>query len=298
MPERTPQQLSEPKFLAPFSSCSSCIDTLDDLDWVAASTYAIGPWALGVRSSSTEMDDAIRSVLRAHLIDVEAPANFSALMAGDSRPDGQVQAFNFLYRSSDSLVRTRAPGRLMRALLNYLADFAEPVSSMLRLSATGFVADGRAIITPDTIRFEMAGIESRINASGIQVIDAPVLHLDPESNCIVVPEPALTVDADALAAFERRHPPSGREPGAVPAGRYPIAAWAFTTGAGATEPLSPAQAVAAAAGHVVSADAFGAQEVLEAMARVVAHTPVFPVAWADPAELAHALDRLASGSGS
>ncbi len=298
MPERTPQQLSEPKFLAPFSSCSSCIDTLDDLDWVAASTYEVGPWALGVRSSSAEMDDAIRRVLRAHLIDVEAPANFSALMADGSGVDGPVQAFNFLYRSSDSLVRTRAPGRVMRALLNYLADFAEPASSMLRLSATGFVVGDRAIIAPDTIRFEMAGIESRVNAAGLQVIDAPVLHLDPESGCVVVPEPALTVDAEALAEFERRHPAAGREPGAVPAGRYPIAAWAFTTGAGGTDSLGRAQAVAAAAGQVVSADAFGAQQILDVMAGVVARTPVFPIAWADPAELARALVGVANGSGS
>src|SRR5260221_13471486 len=103
-------EVAEPRFLEPFSTCSSCIETLDDLDWVASSTFRVGEWALGVRSSSLATDAALRRVLAAHLLDVEAPPNFSALMADEPGPGGQARAFNFLYRSNDPLVRTRAPG--------------------------------------------------------------------------------------------------------------------------------------------------------------------------------------------
>jgi hypothetical protein len=294
MPERAPKQLAEPKFLEPFSTCRSCIESLDDLDWVASSTFHVGEWALGVRSSSVETDAAVRAVLAAHLVDIEAPPNFSALMADASGADGHVRAFNFLYRSSDPLVRTRAPGRVLRTLLHYLSDFAEPESSTIRLAATGFVVGDRAIVAPDGIRFEMANVETRLDRAGLQVIDAPVLHLEPESGCIVVPEPALTVDRTALADFERRYPPTGREREPVRPGRYPIAVWAFTTEKEQAEAVSGAQAVAAAAQQVVNADGLGAQHVLDTMAAVVERTAVSGMCWQDPAELAGQLCALAA----
>ena len=291
-----PKQLVEPRFLEPFSTCSSCIETLDDLDWVASSTFQVGEWALGVRSSSLDTDAALRRVLAAHLLDVEAPPNFSVLMAGEPGPGGQGsqgRAFNFLYRSSDPLVRTRAPGRVVRALLRYLSDFAAADTSLLRIAATGFVADGRAIVAPDGIRFDMANVETRLNHAGIQVIDAPVLHLDPVTGDIVVPEPALTVDLDALAEYERRNPPARHELEPVGAGRYLIAAWAFSTPKEQAGSLRAAQSVAAAARQVVDADQFGAQRVLDMMAGVIEHTPTAGLWWDDPAELATQLGALA-----
>jgi hypothetical protein len=291
MPEAP--KLLEPKILEPFSTCSSCIESLDDLDWVAATTFRVGEWALGVRSSNVETDAALRRVLAAHVVDTEAPPNFSALMADDSDRHRHVRAFNLLYRASDPLVRTRAPGRVLRTLLQHLSDFATTDSATVRLAATGFVAGGRAVVAPHGIGSEMAHIETRLNAAGVRVIDALVLHLDPASGELVVPEPALTIDHDALADYERANPAPRREPESVRAGRYPIAVWAFTVGPEQDTTLRPAQAVAAAAQQVVNADGFGAQQVLDVMASAIDNTRVAGMAWDDPADLANQLLALA-----
>jgi hypothetical protein len=39
MSETQSPKVWEPQLLEPHSSCSSCIDTLDDLDWVTSSTF-------------------------------------------------------------------------------------------------------------------------------------------------------------------------------------------------------------------------------------------------------------------
>src|SRR5580704_11051642 len=106
----------ETRFLEPVSGCHSCLDALDDLGWPAASTFRVGAWALGVRSSNTETDDLLRRVLASHVVDIDAPANFSALMADDG-----ARTFHFLYRASDALVRTRVAGRVVRTLIAHLS---------------------------------------------------------------------------------------------------------------------------------------------------------------------------------
>ncbi|HEX4490197.1 MAG TPA: hypothetical protein VH914_03240 [Acidimicrobiia bacterium] len=275
------------------STCSSCIESLDDMEWEAASTFLVGEWALGVRSSTAELDADLRRILAAHVIDLDAPANFSALVSrGDD--DEQVHGFHFLYRASDTLVRTRTPRRIVRTLLHHLSDFAEPAATttLPRLAAVGLVANGRAVIAPERIRAELPNVESRLNDAGVAIVDVPVLHLDPDDACLVVPEPALTIDRDALADFERRHPPAPRELEPVAPGRYPLAAWAFTTEEHAAGPLGVAPAVAAGAQEVVNAAAVGAQAVLDGVAAVFSRVPAFGISWANPAALGRRLVEL------
>jgi hypothetical protein len=277
---QTPAPVWEPKLLEPRSACSSCIDTLDDLDWVASSTFRVGQWALGVRSSSVETDAALQRVLRAHLVDVDAPANFSLLMADDD-----TRTFNFLYRASDALVRTRAPGRLLRTLVSHLSEFVERSSAVARLSVTGLLVGGRVIVAPDALRDEIANIETRLNVAGIRVIDAPILELERGTGHVIVPEPALSLDTDALADYERDHPSSGRELAPVLAGRYPIAAWALTTSENRLGPIGAAQGVAAAAQQVVNADRLGAQQALDVVADALTTVPIAGIWWRESAEL-------------
>src|SRR5258705_10981122 len=103
--------MSEPKVLElAESACSPCVESLDDLDWVATSTFHVGPWAVGVRSTSAATDAALRRILATHLLDADAPPYFSALVSDEGPDNGNARSFNFLYRSDDTLVRTRAPG--------------------------------------------------------------------------------------------------------------------------------------------------------------------------------------------
>ena len=123
--------MAETRFFEPASECNSCLDALDDLRWVAASTFRVGAWALGVRSSNGAIDDLLRRVLAAHVLDIDAPANFSALMADD-----RARSFHFLYRASDALVRTRVAGRVVRTLISHLSTFVDSPRSAIRLDAT------------------------------------------------------------------------------------------------------------------------------------------------------------------
>ncbi len=282
--------MAETRFIEPRTECGSCLASLDRMDWAASSTFGVGDWALGVRSSDIEIDHVLRKVLAAHVLDVDAPANFSALMA-DNRP----RDFHFLYRASDALVRTRVAGRVVRTLIAHLSAFAIPSSSVIQLDAAAVVVEGRAIVGPASLRAELGSVETRLNRAGMAVVDAPTLHLDPDSSSVIVPEPALTFDADALAEYERAQPP-GRGHDAVRPGRYPIAAWALVTGADLVGPVGRAQGVAAAAQQVVNADALGAQATLDAVARALQTVPISGLFWFDSGGLLSQLRDLASGA--
>jgi hypothetical protein len=263
---------------------------------VASSTYHIGPWALGVRSSRVEFDEALRRVLAPHLLDVEAPANFSVVLADDSAASPRTRAFNFLYRANQSVVKSRVPGRVLRALLQYLSDFAEPVSSTLRIAATGVLKDGRAIVAPPTLRWATGTLQPRLNAFGMQLIDAPVVHIEPGGSELVVPEPLLHMDANALAEFETRYPGHGHELPRVGPGRYPIVAWALVTHEQEIGPLGRAHAVAAATQNVLNADTLGPRDTLDSIARCLAKVPPYGVWWREPRELVQQLTALANGA--
>jgi hypothetical protein len=261
---------------------------------VATSTYHIGPWALGVRSSRVEFDDALRQVLAAHMLDAEAPANFSIMMADDGGVQGGARTFNVLYRASQSVVKSRVPGRVMRGLLQYMSEFAESTSATLRFAATGVVKDGRAIVAPYALRWAAGTLQPRLNAVGMQLIDGPVVHVEPSASELVVPEPVLRIDADALANFDARFPGHGREPAPVAPGRYPIAAWALVTDPESAGPMRRAHALAVAAQQVLNADERGLRGTLEAVARCLAAAPAYGVWWARPGEFVQQLNACAT----
>jgi len=283
--------MTETRFLEPRTDCGSCLAALDHMGWAASSTFRVGDWALGVRSSNVEIDDVLQRVLAAHLVAIDAPANFSALMA-----DERARTFHFLYRASDALVRTRVAGRVLRTLIAHLSSFAESSSSVIRLDATAVIVDGQAIVVPKSLRAELGSIETRLNVAGMTVVDAPTLHLEPESRSVIVPEPALTVDTRALAEYERAQQSPARELAPARPGRYPIVAWALVTGPDQVGAVGRAQGVAAAAQQVANAADLGAQQTLDAVADALRDVPVSGLWWSDSGGLVGQLRDLASGA--
>jgi hypothetical protein len=282
--------MRETRFLEPLTECGSCLAALDGMDWPASSTIGVGDWALGVRSSDAEIDALLRKVLAAHVLDIDAPANFSALMADDER-----RTVHVLYRASDARVRTRVASRVLRTLIAHLSAFADTSSAVIRLDAAAVIVDGRAIVGPASLRAELGSHETRLNRAGMTLVDAPTLHLDPDTSSVIVPEPALTVDEDALAEYEHAQPP-GREHAPVRPGRYPIAAWALATHADLIGPVGRAQGVAAVAQQVANANELGAQTTLDAVARALETVPVSGVLWMDSGGLLSQLRDLAAGA--
>ncbi len=263
--------VSEARFVAELEG--TCRDNIDHLAWVAKSTFRVGEWALGVRSASAAADRALRAVLAAHLVDLDAPANFSVVLT-DRHESGAPRPLNFLYRSSAPVVRTRRPDRVLNALLAHLSGFAAPPAArhdagLLRIDGAAFVAGGRAIVAPAMLREALEPIESGLNRAGVQVVDEPFLLIDPQAARLVVPEPHVQLDADARTRFERQFAATGREPAPLGPGRYPLLAWAFVTGPEMIGRLPAAQGIGAALRQVVNAGDLGAQASLDAMVRRV-----------------------------
>jgi hypothetical protein len=233
--------------------------------WAASSTFGVGDFWIGVRSSTDEFDARLRRVLAAHdAPDVDAPANYTCKLASGDGPRGQ-RGLHFLYRGTSSIVRTRSERRLMHALLAELSWFAAPPDpTLLSVHGIALVGANGALIAPPTLRPWLSTIERRLRAKGLRIADTPTVLVDPARSEVVVPEPALTLAADALAALD-----DGDDDEIVAPGRHPIRGWAFFTEATDDDTLPRARAVAMAAQLATNIEAFGVQESLDAIAAVI-----------------------------
>ena len=252
---------------------------------------------LGVRSSNLAVHDLLRQTLAAHLVEgVDAPANYSVLLAGDD-PESKDRAFHFVYRGFNPVVRTRDPERLVAALLGRLAGHLDHGrSEHLRLDSLALVTGDVAVLVPAEIRYVMPSLERRLNTKGLRVVDQPWTAIDVETSELVVAEPALDLAPEARARLVGAFPRPRRPEPPVPPGRYRLAGWAFGLGHAHNGPVSRAQAVALACPQVLNVAELGAQRTLDGLARAV--RGVEPVAvWADsPVGLVEPLAALAAGS--
>ena len=255
----------------------------------------MGPWDLGVRTSSGRLHGLLRSALRHHFIadeDTSAPANFSLRLGSEDGTRGAAD-FHVLYRGTAPVVRTRRVGRLVEGLLAHLSSFVEagdPTS--LELDVVALVTDGVALLAPSDLRHVLPSIERRLNAKGLRVVDRPWARIDPTTCELVVAAPQLVVDREPLhglagAGRERQQD----EP--VPPGRYPVRGWAFGAGTRPQGPISRALAVTLAGSALLNLASLGEQDALDGLVRVM--SGLQPVAvWSDrPEKLVAPLSALA-----
>ncbi len=193
-----------------------------------------------------------------------------------------MRPLNMLYRSSQTVVRTRAPGRVLHALFSYLSAHVDGAADqLLRSASLGIVVGGEAILIPRAALHSLKTVQPRLHRLGAQLVDAPYSTLDPETGSLVVPPPAIEVDHTVVDAIDRA---SDSEPPRVVPGRYPLRAWALLLGPDEIGPSSPAKAVGAAF-STVDAERVGAQATLEALAAIFQKSHGFAVWYSDPTEL-------------
>jgi hypothetical protein len=194
--------------------------------------------------------------------------------------NGRSRSFHFLYRGIRPLVRSDDPRRLVRALAAHLLGHARPESTdALEVDALALVGDGFAVLAPAELRYHLPSIERRLAAGGLRVVDEPLASIDPDRGELVVATPAAEVDWSALEDLSAAARPSTP----VPAGRFPIAGWAFGLGRDRAGPLARAHAVALSGRLTRNASALGMSKVLAGLATVMRR--IEPVAiWADKAE--------------
>lgn len=197
----------------------------------------------------------------------------------------KIEQVSLLYRSSQLVIRSRTPSRVLHGLISYLSGHLDG-SEGLRTQAVVAVSDGQAVLMPPVVRGSLKTLQPHLRRVRWQLADVPYCIIDAEAGEIVVPEPALTVDAAVLEEIESREASSKDVPRVLP-GRYPITGWACAAEAG--EPaVSRAMAVALTLPSVD--DSFlGIEGTVEALATLFSRAKAIPVSVGKPKEMVNDL---------
>jgi hypothetical protein len=249
-----------------------------------------------VRAATAGLNDVLRAAFTRHVVDgVDAPPNYSVQLGEAST---SAAGFHFLFRSSNSVVRSRDARRIVRALVTYLSshrldDIERRDPGLVRVHAVTLVAGEAAVLAPPALRQWPELIERRLNARGMRFADTPWALVDSARREVIVPEPALDVDWSALDGLDALTAGRDRPDPSVPPGRYPITGWAFRVKRDQAGTLTRAQAVMQALQMMIGSLELGVQRALDDLVTVVRGIEPAGIAWDDPAEVVAPLVALA-----
>jgi hypothetical protein len=252
-----------------------------------------------VRATTSGLNDVLRAAFARHVVHgVDAPPNYSVQL-GEASAGGASSGFHFLYRSSTAVVRSRDARRILRALVTYLSshqldDSRHRDPGLIRMHAVTLVSGSSAVLAPPVLRQRVELIERRLNGRGVRFADTPWALVDPDRGEVIVPEPVLDVDSDALDGLDALTEGRDRPDPSVLPGRYPIAGWAFRVREGNAGRLTRAQAVMQALPMMIGSLERGAQRALDDLTTVVRGIEPAGIAWNDPADVVAPLVALAS----
>ena len=246
---------------------SPCMDNSFPLGEAGMMTVRAGTHLLGLRVSTPELMEAAQAVLRPALVPgVVAPANVS-VVATKARAG---RSLFWCYRSGRMLTRARSPHRAMAAAVALLSSYdSDGPGALARIPAVVAVRGEVAALLDPQSRGVLDRLGPLLRRAGWQVLDGPAAPIDPASGQLVVAEPAVAIDAAALAQLAR-----DRSDGPPPApGRYPVAAWVAVAGDD-PQPETLAGRVAIVLAGAEDLDSRSAAVLLQAAA-----TMLRPAAW-------------------
>ena len=201
-------------------------------------------WHIGIRHNGgyalTVLDQVFPG---ARVTDSRVPDNFSVAL---SAPTGKAaRDLHLLVQGSRQLVRSRSACRVMRGLLAFLsANLHGFEPSLVSVQMAAIVRDGTAWFVPNDVKYQRDQAQPRLAKIGFQMVDEPYVLLDPTTNELVIPEPQIAYDRDALADLDRDVRLGSELPG-LEAGRYALGGWVLHSGNGDGGPVARAEAVAA-----------------------------------------------------
>jgi hypothetical protein len=245
----------------------------------------VGDLVIGVRTNDDEMSALLLGALGPlHEPDLDAPPNLSLTFGAT---DGRVRNLHFLYRSGQSVVRTRSRGRILRGALRHLEGFAPTPPDRTAINAKLLVRDGDATLVDGRFGATVDVLERRLHRLGFHVADVHTPLLDRHTLEITLEAPRLEIDAAGRAEIDRRYPPTSQEV-ELEDRRYRLArivAW------GEEEPdeRSPAQRFAELTPLVSDADGRIAPDDLEVLTRVSSACEIQRIPYPDARQLLQAL---------
>jgi thiol-disulfide isomerase/thioredoxin len=227
-------------------------------DWQGVRAYAFGEHHVGVRFDGDDTAAVLdRLFPGAAVDDTRAPENYSVALGGTrtTRGAGASRSLKLLVRGSQQLVRSRSNTRALAALLQHLSADLTPDGdpSLLRVSATAVVSNGRAALLPAGLVDHLKVLQPRLAKAGITLVDGPDARIDPGTAELVVPEPTIAYDASVLDAVDADVRLGNELPWVRP-GRYPLAKWLVVRGPELVGALSPGLALTSMLGLVFGLD--------------------------------------------
>jgi thiol-disulfide isomerase/thioredoxin len=223
-------------------------------EWVGTRAFAIGEYHIGIRYNSEFTADVLDRLFPGQRVhDPKAPDSFSvALFSPATR---QSRELNLLVHGSSQAVRSRSLARVLHALLLHLsAVVASPDPRQISLGATAAVRKGEGLLLPPGIVQWIKQLQPRLSRRGIQLVDVPLVTVDPMTAELVVPEPTLSYDASVLDDIDEGVKLGSELPAVLP-GRYPLRMWHLVVAEDQLGPLSPSIGFSAAISQVALADA-------------------------------------------
>ena len=212
-------------------------------DWVGTVALELDEYHVGIKHNGEYTLAMLDRVFPGQRVaDRRVPDNYS-LALHDADDTGR-RELHLLVRGGQSLVRSRSVERVLRGLLAYLdADLHATDPSLVHVHLGAVVRGGRAYFAPGEVITQREHAQPRLHRAGFQVPDVPFLLLDPATNELVIPEPQVVYDREALAGLDA-DARLGRELACVTPGRYPVQGWVLHTHEDVAGELTHARAVA------------------------------------------------------
>jgi hypothetical protein len=244
--------------------------------WAVTSTYAIGDYRVGIRANSLATDELLAKAFAPYRIDEPTPAadNFSVVVGDDGKPGAK--ALNLLLMADTTVVRSRSPGRVIRALGGRLSSLLDGEDDgMLRTRNVAALVGEDAILLPRATLYWLEYLQPRLSRLGIRLSDEPHALIDPVTRELVIPDHLVGAKEAVLAGLDDPGPLRTELPPMEP-GRYSLRAWTIEEEVVGSPTPTTANAVAAILAAVVGTlEQLG--DVIAAVSQVLTTTEAVPL---------------------
>lgn len=217
--------------------CAPGTGSADGPTWVQTVAYRIGDHHVGIRVDSTATADVLdRLFQRRRVDDPRAGHSYSIALASLDIEDGPgrtAKGLNLLIQPGRATVRTRDPGRILRALLADLHDRIHDSAgsenrrrvNAVAVGITGAGPKRAAGLIPRSFHAFAPRLQSLLAERGIALCDTPHPEIDLATREMVIPDPDVDHDPSVISAVSLDPAELNHELPPLLPGRYPFHGW-------------------------------------------------------------------------
>jgi hypothetical protein len=140
-------------------------------------------WRIGVRIDDSRAKEVLVGELGDVLVPDPSPPPGYSISSTTRQHRGSARPIPALSHGSCALIRSRSVQRLAVALANHVRVFDDRPGHVVRAASGAIIRAGRAALVPGRILWA-AGLEPRLKAAGVTVVDAPAIEIDPRASVV------------------------------------------------------------------------------------------------------------------